>query len=117
MEKRDLNVINFDILLKPAGSNKIPLVDNIDQFRPPAENIEKCRRWLTSKGVTCHSTDFGLACSTPLETFEILFDTKVEHSRSGPGMPSWRCSSPPKAPPEIEEHIDQITISAPPELY
>lgn len=117
MEEKDLNIIHFDILLKPAGSNKTPVVDNIDQFRPHAEIIEKCRRWLTSKGITCHSTDFGLACSAPLKIFEILFNTKVEQSGSGPGMPPRRCSSPPKAPPEIEEHVDQITISAPPELY
>ena len=66
-------MVEFDILLKAPGSGKTPRVDNIDQFKPPAEDIAKCRRWLASQGVTCHSTDFGLACSATVEIFEALF--------------------------------------------
>jgi len=117
MENNLLNTIHFDILLRSAGSGKTPDVSNIDQFRPPPENIEKCRCWLASKRITCHSTDFGLACSASVELFETLFSTKVKRSGLGPGMPPWHCSSPPKGPREIEEYIDQISISAPPELY
>ena len=117
MENKRSNIIQFDILLKPAGASKTPHVNNIDQFRPPAENIEICRRWLASKGVMCHSTDFGLACNAPVKLFETLFSTRVKRSKSGPAMPPWHCSSPPESPLEIEEYIDQISISAPPELY
>lgn len=117
MEKSPSNMVEFDILLKAPGSDKTPHVDNISQFKPPAENIAKCRRWLASRGVTCHSTDFGLACSAPAELFEALFSTKLERSSPAPGVPCWHCSSPLQAPPEIEEYVDQISIPAPPELY
>lgn len=110
-------MIQFDILLKPAGSFDKPHVNNIDLFRPLSENIEKCHRWLSSKGVTCHPTDFGLACSAPAELFESLFSTKVERSELKIVAPPWNCSPPPKAPLEIEEYIDQISIAAIPELY
>ena len=117
MDEDHLNIIGFDILLKAPGSGKTPHVGNIDQFKPPPENIVKCHRWLASKGVTCHSTDFGLACSVPAELFEKLFSTKVKRSKSASGAPSWSCSSPPKAPRDIEEFVDQISISAPPEFF
>ena len=117
MGKNHSDIVEFDILLKAGASGKTPRLDNIDQFKPPAENVAKCRRWLASKGVTCHSTDFGLACSATAEIFEALFSATLERSDSGPGVPCWHCSSPPQAPQEIERYVDQISISAPPELY
>jgi len=117
MDKDPSHIIGFDILLKAPGSGKTPHVGHIDQFKPPPENIVKCHRWLTSKGVTCHSTDFGLACSASAELFEKVFSTKVKRSKSASGVPSLSCSSPPKAPRDIEEYVDQISISAPPEFF
>ena len=117
MEKSPSDIVEFDILLKSPGSGKTPRADNISQFKPPAENIEKCRRWLASRGVTCHSTDFGLVCSAPAELFEALFSTELKRRSPTPGVPCWDCSSPPQAPREIEEYVDQISIAAPPELY
>ncbi|MHC4558229.1 MAG: hypothetical protein ACYTFW_14085 [Planctomycetota bacterium] len=117
MEKRPSNIIEFDILLKAPGSDKTPHVDNIDQFKPLSENIVKCHRWLESKGVTCQSTDFGLVCSAPAELFEVLFSTKIKRTSSAPGVPCWHCSSAPEAPCEIKQYVDQISISASPELY
>jgi hypothetical protein len=117
MDKNPSNTVGFDILLKAPASDRTPHIDNIAQFKPPPENIVRCRRWLASRGVTCHSTDFGLACSATTKLFEILFSTKVKRSKSAPGVPCWHCSSPPKAPREIEEYIDQISISVPPEFY
>ena len=117
MDEDHLNIIGFDILLKAPASGKTPHIDNIDQFKPPQENIVKCHRWLAAKGVTCHSTDFGLACKAPVALFETLFSTKVNRGNSAPGEPNWHCLSPPKAPREIEEYVDQISIPAPPEFY
>ena len=111
-----MNIIKFDILMKPAGSPSTPNVENIETFKPDAENIEKCRRWLASKDVTCYSTDFGLACTASVEVFELVFSTKVKPGGLGAGMPRWSCSPPPTSPCEIEEYIDQISITAPPEL-
>ncbi len=117
MEKSPSDIIEFDVLLKPAGSSNTPNIDNIEQFQPSSDDIEKCRRWFISKGVTSHATDFGLACSAPAKLFEDLFQTKVKQSTPAPGTPPWQCSSEPKAPFEIENYIDQISISAPPELF
>ncbi len=109
--------IGFDVLLKSSASGGMPSLNNIEQFKPPQENIAKCNRWLTSKGVTCHATDFGLACSAPAELFETLFSTKVKYTRSSPGAPCWHSTSHIKVPLEIAEYIDQISISAPPEFF
>ena len=117
MSEAHSNIIGFDILLKAPASGRTAHVENIDQFKPPPENIVKCQRWLAARGVTCHSTDFGLVCSAPAELFENLFSTKVKRSSNAPGVPIWHCLSPPKAPSEIEEYVDQISISAPPEFY
>ncbi len=117
MKNNRSNMIQFDILLRSAASGEIPDISNIGQFRADLEDIEKCRRWLASKGITCYSTAFGLACSAPVALFETLFCTKVQHGDLTPGMPPGRCSSPPKAPPEIEKYVDQISISAQPEFF
>jgi hypothetical protein len=117
MGKSRSETVEVDILLKAPASGKTPSVQNIEQFKPPPEDIAKCLRWLASQGVTCHSTDFGLACSAPVETFEALFSTTLERTGAAPGKPCWACSSPPQAPREIERYVDQISISAPPELY
>jgi len=117
MAEAHSNLIGFDILLKAPASGKTAHVGNIDKFKPPPENIVKCHRWLAAKGVTCHATDFGLACQAPAEQFESLFSTKVKRTSSTAGDPGWHCLSPPKAPPEIEAYVDQISIPAPPEFY
>ena len=51
--------ISFDVLLRAAGRDVPPSTATIDQLRPPPENIERCLRWLSDRGVTCHRTDFG----------------------------------------------------------
>jgi hypothetical protein len=117
MVKSPSDIIEFDVLLKPAGSPKTANLDNIELFQPSPDDIERCLRWFISKGVTSHVTDFGLACSAPAKLFEELFQTKVKQSTVAPGTPPWQCSPEPKAPSEIENYIDQITISAPPELF
>jgi len=117
MEKNSSDIIEFDVLLKPAASSKTANLGNIEQFQPSPDDIEKCRRWFISKQVKAHATDFGLACSAPAKLFEELFRTKVKKSAPAPGTPAWKCSPEPKAPSEIENYIGQISISAPPELF
>ena len=109
--------IEFDILIRPPASGKHPDVKNIEQFRPDPADIEKCRRWLVSKGVTCHPTDFGLACRTSRNGFESLFSTQVNRERPSPGNPMWTCQRDPQPPSEIAGCIEQITISVRPELF
>ena len=117
MKKSDPETISFDILLRARGADKIPDIKTIDEFKPSPEHIEMCRRWLDSKGITCHATEFGLACSAAASLFEKIFSTKVQRKRTAPGKPVWQCSPPPKAPPELDEYIDQISVTAPPELF
>jgi hypothetical protein len=117
MVKSPSDIIEFDVLLKPSGSSETASLDNIELFQPCPDDIERCRRWFISKGVTSHATDFGLACSAPAKLFEKLFQTNVEQVTAAPGMPSWQCSPEPKAPSEIKNYIDQITISSRPELF
>ena len=117
MKDEELPPIDFDILIRSAASGKEVDVSNIQEFRPDPADIEKCRRWLLSKGVTCHPTDFGLVCSTSRESFESLFSTQINRNRPSPGKPIWTCQRDPQPPREIADCIEQITISAPPELF
>ena len=117
MAQRPSQTVQFDILLKSAGSGQTPNLDNIDRFRVAPEEVEKCRRWLATRGVDCHATDSGLVCSTTVEIFETLFATKLQPGTKTPGTPPWRCAPPPQSPADIQEYVEQITIAAPPEPF
>lgn len=109
--------VTFDVLMRSSASGNQPSVSTIHQFRPPPEEIERCRRWFTAKGVEAHATEFGLACRAPRQLFESLFGVTLKPLKAMPGKPPFEMTGHPVAPKEIAEAIDQITITAPPELF
>lgn len=112
-------IVNFDILLRSQASDADAAahVDTIDEFRPSPDAIEECRRWLTLKGIACHPTDFGLACSAPETIFYSLF-AKRRNSGSQPDNAEKVHSIGEFEPPKAIAHlIDQITLSQMPDLY
>ena len=109
--------VSFDVLLRSPGSGRAPSVTNIDQFRPPSDAIEKVLRFLIAKGMVCHSTDFGLACTAPRTLFESLFSVRLQSVDAQPGMPAWQISGTPKLPREIADLIEQFTIATSPESF
>lgn len=113
----DDTAVDFELLLRAAGSGGTPHIETIDRFRPRPEDIEFCRRWLSARGVTCFPSDFSLVCRAPKELLESLFSTKIEAQTKGPGMPGWRFLSDPIPPAEIAAYIEQVEIPAPPELF
>lgn len=116
-KEKEIDKVEFDILMKPSGTDSFPHVSTIKQFRPSLEIIEKCRILLAKKGVICNTTGFGLSCSTSRKLFESLFLTQLVPSDLKPGTPPWRCTKEPQPPKEIAQHVEQITISAPPEYF
>ena len=74
----DSDWVQFDILLRAPGSGGSPSVETIQQFRPDPGVIEECRRHLALRGITCHATDFGLACGAPRALFEEVFSTHLK---------------------------------------
>ncbi|UCE36200.1 MAG: hypothetical protein JSW00_11710 [Thermoplasmata archaeon] len=117
MSKRSEDEVAFDILLRSPASGQQPSVSTIDQFRPPHEEIERCRRYLVSRGVEAHATEFGLACKAPRDLFESLFAVSLKPTKPVKGTPPFKMVGEPKPPMEIAEAIEQITISAPPEFF
>ena len=117
MKHKNSDKIDFEILLISPGMEQPPRVNNIEKFRPKVEAIEFCRRWLSSKGVACHSTDFGLACSAPKKLIESVLYTKIEPIHHTPGKPIWRFVKNPKPPSDIAKYIAQIVITAKAELF
>ncbi len=117
MTQHPSQTVQFDILLRSAGSGQTPNLGNIDRFRVAPEDIEKCRRWLATRGVDCHPTDFSLACSATVEVFETLFATKLQPGTGASGTPPWRCAPPPQSPTDIQDYVDRITIAARPEPF
>lgn len=116
-ETSEFDTININIILKSGSPEKDIHVKTIKSFIPDSGDIEHCRRYLISRGVSCHPTSFGLACSAPKETIEKVFKTKFkadEHDSTGSIIDFL---SKPEIPAEIVEYVDQITIEIPPELF
>lgn len=112
-------LVYFDILVRAVrpGPGRKARLSNLEEFRPSDEDVEKCRRMLAARGVTCHFTGFGLACSVPRELFESLFSARLEAHRTEQGMMFWKPSSEPKPPEELASLVEQITIARPPDLF
>lgn len=117
MARNKSNIIEFEILIRAEASGEIPDVSNINRFRPDPEDIEKCRRWLDSKGVSCYITEFGLVCSTSRHLFESLFSTQVKRSKQRSGKSQWQLLTDPVPPSKIADYIVDVTISVSPELF
>lgn len=108
--------VSFDVRLRAPGSGHVPHVTTIDQCRPPAGAIEKCRRCLSTGGMTCHETDFGLACTATRERFESLFRVRLRPA-AAPGIPPFEIVGEIHVPQAIEKDVEEITLSAPPEFF
>lgn len=112
-------IVNFDILLRSQASTAgaAANVSTIDDFRSSPNALEECRRWLTRKGITCHSTGFGLACSAPEAVFYSLFSKRC-NTKTQPDDPEKDKSIGQFEPPKAIAHlIDQITLSQKPDFY
>lgn len=119
MHQLPVESVAFDLLLKgpAAASGRQPSVGEIEQFKPPPEAVERCRRWLAARAVTCHATDFGLACTAAPGRFTELFGVALEPAAAGPGLPALRMAGEPRPPEPIADLVDQVTLSAAPELF
>ncbi len=114
---REEEIIQFDVLIKGQGGRQRPDLKNIQYFKPAPDDIEKCRRWFEKKAVTVYPTEFGLSGETTKKHFESIFKVRLILADSRAAEPPFRMSSEPHLPDEIAELIDQITLSAPPELF
>lgn len=113
----DQSEVMFDILLRSAASGKQPHVDNVQEFRAPAAEIERCRRWFAAQGLILHATPFGLSGSASRETFEQIFRTELKATDGAPGQPAFETTAGLEPPAELADAIDQITLTAPPEFF
>ena len=109
--------VMFDILLRSAGSGRLPDRENVHDFYADAENVEKCRQWFAEHNIVLHATPFGLSGSTTREQFETVFAAKLEPYDTGPELTNYRIVIEPRPPVELAEMIDQITITTSPELF
>ena len=117
MSKSPEELVAFDVLLRSPASGRPPSVASIRQFRPPPEEIERCRRWFAERGVEAHATEFGLACRAPRKLFESLFHVSLKRAKPTPGRPPFEFVGEPVPPKEIAGAIEQVTITAGPELF
>ncbi len=112
-----MDIVSFDVLLRGRGGDVPPSAATIEQLRAPPEHIERCNRWLSAQGITCHTTDFGLACESPVELFERVFGVSLERRATGGGRPSFQLTQDPQVPEEIAPLVDQITLAPPPTYF
>jgi len=111
------NTIQFDILIKGRATDQAPNLKNIEYFKPAPDDIEKCRRWFEKRAVVVYPTEFGLSGQTTKKHFESIFRVRLTSTRSYSGGPAFKMTSDPHLPDEIAALIDQITLTAPPELF
>ena len=104
--------VMFDILLRSAGSGRLPDVHNVGEFYADAADIESCRKWFAERGIDVHATAFGLSGSAPREVFEDVFAARLERGDSG-----YIVLVEPVVPAELEALIDQVTVAASPALF
>jgi hypothetical protein len=114
-DRRSEDVV-FEVLFKTPGIEKIGEGEDPEKFRPPAEAVGMCLKWLTAHGVTCYDTGFSIACNGPRTLLEELFDTAIERGEDAPGQAPWRFAGAPKVPEELSTYIEEIVITVQPEL-
>lgn len=112
------DTIAFDVLLRGATDDLSVAPANIDSLKPSPDAIERCFRLLTGRGITCHRTDFGLACESTIDLFETVFQVRVDADSSGPNAPvTYHLRGEPRPPSEIGSLILQVTISQLPTYF
>lgn len=109
-------VVEFEVLVRGPSAGAPPSVETVEGLRPRPADLERCRRYLADRGVTCHATDFGLACSAPRRLVEALLGSQLEPVESTTGPP-WRFVGAPRAPDDIAELVEQVSLVARPELF
>ena len=109
--------VMFDILLRPAAPGAAGHPGHVERLYPPSHEIERCRRWLSAHGLSVHPTAFGLAGNASRKAFEEVFRVQLRASGAGPGQPAFVPATDPRAPEELADVIESITVSAAPELF
>lgn len=118
MPQASTDMLSFDVLLRGGEAEEVvPAASTIDQLRPPPGAIERCYRWFAERGVTCHRTDFGLACQATVALFEKLFGVKVRSATSPNGQRTFTMDGQPGVPSELSDMIEQVTIARPPTFF
>lgn len=72
---------------------------------------------MARKGVEAHPVEFGLACRAPRKVFESLFRVSLKPLVPLPGKPPFEIVGRLEPPEEISDAIEEVTISAPPEIF
>lgn len=118
MPKQPSSKVSFDVLLRGETDDVSVAAASLEKLRPPAAAIERCFRWLSARDVTCHRTDFGLACEAKVDVFERLFDVQLTRLPTGGATPpSYQLKGEPRPPSEIESLVWQITLTQPPTFF
>lgn len=107
----------FDILLQPAAPGAAARPGDAERLYPPRHEIERCRRWLSARGLSVYPTAFGLAGNASRRAFEEVFRVQLRASGAGPGQPAFEPATEPRAPEELADVIESITVGAAPELF
>jgi hypothetical protein len=108
----------FDVLLRAPGRRRDDQGLPATAAPPEPEVLERCRRWLAARGVTCRATTFGLACSAPGNVFAELFRVRVApNSKRGPEQPAVVIEGKIHVPSEIASWVEQVTVPAPPSFF
>ena len=115
MSKETSSIIAFDVLLRGETDDVSVAAVDLDNLRPPPEAMERCFRWLSNQGVTCHKTEFGLACEAKVERFETLFGVRIIKEQSV--TPTCDLEVEPQAPADIADLVLQITVVKPPTFF
>ncbi len=113
----DGNLVEVEVLLKPAGAGRAETTDTVSSRKPNPGDIERSRRWFAARGLNAYATEFGVVCSGPKALVEEVFRTKLMGGCGGSGMPVFQAKASLTPPDELAELIDSITLPGRPEFF
>lgn len=108
--------IEFDIIIRSPGLKDKSSNTISGDYYPNPGDISYCNTVLSSMGITCFKTNFGLCCKAKKEVIETVFSAEVAEKIKGL-KPVYMFTQNPKPPGEIKDFIEQITFPEKPDYF
>lgn len=104
-------LIKFDIFIgKDEDALEDPYAYNAGTVKPDPEIVEKCKQYLSGKGIACNVTDFGLSGSAKKSIIESVFATELAEVPPVVSTHQWEFVKEPIIPDTLKPHIRQISF-------
>lgn len=109
--------VEFEVLFQSTSGDQPSAVDNVESARPLAKDLIRCARWLGTRGVETHRTDFSIVGSCERSVFESLFSTYLVCCKGEGTAQPVICNTPPVVPEALRDCVASIEILSRPIFF